>query len=372
MTRSRATRLGRAGILLPMLLARACAAVPDLGAKPMPTRRAIMPRRSRLRRRSRHGRPTAGGRLQRSAARPADRRGLAGSPDLAAAAARFRTAQGLAQQAGAELLPTLDAARSVDHQKQSQNHAACRAIPNGWNATATRRSASTSTSTCGARTAPPSRREEGRRGGRFEAEEARLLLTTGIASTYADLAALYAQRDSLEPRSTSARRRSRLVKQRVDAGSTTIARSARPKRASRRPGRPRRDRRSDHARQACARRAGRAGSRPRAHDRAAGAQHAPGTGPSRRTRRSTSSAAAPTSPPRAMRVEAAAERIKEARAAFYPNITFRRSGRLVSRSGSAACSAAAPASQASAPADQPAALPRRRAPGPVPRSPRSV
>src|SRR5206468_3410915 len=36
MIRSRATRFSRAGILLPMLLATACAAVPDLGARPVP------------------------------------------------------------------------------------------------------------------------------------------------------------------------------------------------------------------------------------------------------------------------------------------------------------------------------------------------
>ena len=36
MERPRATRLGRAGLLLPLLLASACAAVPDLGPKPVP------------------------------------------------------------------------------------------------------------------------------------------------------------------------------------------------------------------------------------------------------------------------------------------------------------------------------------------------
>jgi hypothetical protein len=36
MKRPRATLLGRAGFLLPMLLASACAAVPNLGAKPVP------------------------------------------------------------------------------------------------------------------------------------------------------------------------------------------------------------------------------------------------------------------------------------------------------------------------------------------------
>ena len=36
MKRSRATRFGRAVLLLPLFLATACAAVPDLGDKPEP------------------------------------------------------------------------------------------------------------------------------------------------------------------------------------------------------------------------------------------------------------------------------------------------------------------------------------------------
>ena len=36
MKRPRATLLGRAGFLLPMLLASACAAVPNVGAEPVP------------------------------------------------------------------------------------------------------------------------------------------------------------------------------------------------------------------------------------------------------------------------------------------------------------------------------------------------
>src|SRR5439155_27164113 len=56
--------------------------------------------------------------------------GLAGSPDLAAAAARFRRAQGLAQAAGAALLPSVDATAGVDYQNQSQNLGGS-PVPNG-------------------------------------------------------------------------------------------------------------------------------------------------------------------------------------------------------------------------------------------------
>jgi len=59
MKRPRATLLGRAAFLLPMLLASACAAVPSLGANPHP--RATMPRRGRLPAPKLRGRWKAGG-----------------------------------------------------------------------------------------------------------------------------------------------------------------------------------------------------------------------------------------------------------------------------------------------------------------------
>ena len=41
MERSRATRLGRAGLFLPMLLVVACALVPDLGTKSAPAAASV-------------------------------------------------------------------------------------------------------------------------------------------------------------------------------------------------------------------------------------------------------------------------------------------------------------------------------------------
>src|SRR4029078_7956553 len=122
MERSRATRLGRAEILLPMLLATACAAVPDLGARPVPAAASDYASTRSLSA-SQSDWPADGWWTKYNEPQ-LDRligEGIAGSPDLAAAAARFRTAQGLAQQAGAALLPSLDAAGSVDYQKQSRN-----------------------------------------------------------------------------------------------------------------------------------------------------------------------------------------------------------------------------------------------------------
>src|SRR5438132_13916768 len=93
-----ARQSGRAGLLLPMLLASACPAVPDLGPKPIPAAASDYASTQSL--------------SGTKSAWPADLwwkayndpqldrligEGLAGSPDLAAAAARLRTAEGLAQ-----------------------------------------------------------------------------------------------------------------------------------------------------------------------------------------------------------------------------------------------------------------------------------
>src|SRR5205809_1095809 len=114
MTSLRATRFGRGGILLPLLLSSACASVPDLGAKPMPHAASDYASTASL-----AGPQSAwpsDGWWQHYGDRQLDQligEGLAGSPDLAAAAARFRRAQGFAQQAGAALLPSIDATASA-------------------------------------------------------------------------------------------------------------------------------------------------------------------------------------------------------------------------------------------------------------------
>ena len=225
MERSRATRLGRAGLLLPMLLATACAAVPDLGPKPMPAAAGNYASAQSL------GGPQSEW--------PADRwwkaygdaqldaligEGLAGSPDLAAATARFRTARGLVQQAGAALLPSVDAVASVDEQNQSQNIAGSHAlVPTGWHATGTAAlNFNLDLDLFGKNRAALRAAKKDADAARFDAEESRLLLTTGIASAYADLATLYAQRDSLEQALDIRTQTLKFVKARYDAGLETI------------------------------------------------------------------------------------------------------------------------------------------------------
>jgi NodT family efflux transporter outer membrane factor (OMF) lipoprotein len=321
MKRLRATRFGRAGLLLPTLLASACAAVPDLGPKPMPRAQAAFASSQSL----------AGA----ESAWPSDRwwksygdpqldrligEGIAGSPDLAAAAARFRTAQGLAQQAGAALLPSVDGGGSLDYQNESQNIAGSRG--QGWHATGNAAvSLNLELDLFGKDRAALRAARKDAEAARFDAEEARLLLTTGIASTYADLSALYAQRDSLEAALDVRNQTLKFVKARYDAGLETI----------------------DSVRQAEARIPQTRGDLAATDEAIMLDKHAlaalVGTGPDRAStigrpkvvlqaqgvpadasinlvgRRPDVAAAR-------IRVEASSERIREARAAFYPDINI--------------------------------------------------
>ena len=125
---------------------------------------------------------------------------LAGSPDIAIAAARIRTAQGAVQQAGAANMPTLDGEGSAGLNKQSYNNGIpAEFVPRGWNDTGRlalnagldldlfgRNRASLVASTSDAEAT------------RLEGEQAALTLATDIASRYADLGRLYAEQDVLQ------------------------------------------------------------------------------------------------------------------------------------------------------------------------------
>jgi NodT family efflux transporter outer membrane factor (OMF) lipoprotein len=325
MKRSRATRLGRASLLLPALLASACASVPNLGAKPVPATASSYASTQSL-----AGAQSAwpGDGWWKAYNDPQLERligeGLAGSPDLAAAAARFRTAQGFAQQAGAALLPSLDATASVDYQNQSQN-ASPRGVPvpTGWHATGTTGlSFNFDLDLFGKNRAALRAAKKDAEAARFDADEARLVLTTGIASTYSDLAALYAQRDSLQSALDIRSQTLKLVQQRFDAG---IANQSELEQAKARIPQTKADlAATDEAimldKHALAALVGAGPDRALTIDRpAAGALQAQGLPADASINllgRRPDIAAART------RVEAASERIKEARAAFYPNINI--------------------------------------------------
>ena len=135
MTVYRTARLGRAALLSLMLLTSACASVPFLGVKPEPraasdfsSSKAFAGPRSEWPGDGwwrRYGDPQLAQLMEQ---------GLADAPDLAAAAARLRAAEGFAQQAGAALKPTVDALAVPELFKQSQNtETPSAAVPNGWN-----------------------------------------------------------------------------------------------------------------------------------------------------------------------------------------------------------------------------------------------
>jgi len=325
MKRLRATRLGRAGLLLPILLATACAAVPDLGPKPMPAAASSFASTQSLVATQSEW-PTDGWwttyndpQLNRLIGE-----GIAGSPDLAAASARLRTAKGFAQQAGAALLPSIDASASVDYQNPSQNAAGPHSqIPGGWHASGTAGlSFNLDLDLFGKNRAALRAANKDADAARFEVDESRLLLTTGIAATYADLAALYAQRDNLEAALDIRGQTLKYVKARYDAGLETI----------------------DAVRQAEARIPQTRGDIAATDEAIMLDKHAlaalVGEGPDRALtigRPATGALRAQGIPADAsisligrrpdiaaarMRVEAAAERIKEARAAFYPDINI--------------------------------------------------
>ena len=320
-----AGRLGRPGALILLLLSSACASVPDLGAKPQP--------------RSASDYASAQSLAGIDGAWPADgwwnRYGdgqlvrlideaLAGSPDLAAAAARMRSAEGFAQRAGAALKPTVDAFAQPELSKQSQNQAMpAAAIPNGWNDSGSMGiSFSLDLDLWGKNRAAFRAANADADAAVFELQEARLALTTGIASTYADLASLYAQRDSLELALDLRSQTARLVGKRVDAGLDTLAEL---KQANARVSQARADlEATDEAialsKNAIAALIGAGPDRGLAIDRpniaALQAQGLPANASIDLIGRRPDIAAY------RARVEAAADRIKEAKAAFYPNINL--------------------------------------------------
>jgi NodT family efflux transporter outer membrane factor (OMF) lipoprotein len=150
---------------------------------------------------------------------------LADAPDVAAAAARVRTAEALAQQASAARLPRIDARGSVSAVKQSYNNAIpAEFVPQGINDTGElaldlgfdldlwgRNRAALAAATSQAEAA------------RLEQAEAALVLSTNIAAAYADLAQLHAVRAVQGDAITVRERTARLVADRVAAGLDTQA-----------------------------------------------------------------------------------------------------------------------------------------------------
>jgi NodT family efflux transporter outer membrane factor (OMF) lipoprotein len=214
----RATRIPRAALLLPLLLASACASVPNLGPKPVPSAESDYASTASLS--GPQSAWPADGWWRRYGDAQLDQlmsEGLTGSPDLAAASARFRRAQGLAQAAGAALLPQVNASASATEQNPSQNNGI--PVSNGWlSSGSVAGGISLDLDLWGKNRAALRAAKKDAEAAEFDSDEAKLALTTGIASAYADLAELYAQRDNLESALDIRTQTLKLVQQRVAAG----------------------------------------------------------------------------------------------------------------------------------------------------------
>ncbi len=151
--------------------------------------------------------------------------GLAGAPDLRAAAARLRAAGGYVQQAGAARLPTLDARGTVGVAKQSYNNGIpAEFLPRGWQDTGqVAASLNFDLDLWGRNRAALAAQVSEEQAARIEVAQAALVLSTNIAAAYADLASLGAlrrvQQSAFEVRS----RTETLVSQRVASGLDTQA-----------------------------------------------------------------------------------------------------------------------------------------------------
>ena len=228
------------------------------------------------------------------------------------------------KRAGAALKPSIDAFSQPELAKQSQNQSVPAAmIPNGWND-----SGSMGLSLV-ARPRPvgqePRRapRRQCRRGCRaLRNGRAKLALTTGIASTYAELASLHAQRDTLESALAIRTETAKLVAQRTAIGLDTRAEL---KQAEARIPQTQADLEStDEAialtRNALAALVGNGPDRALTIERPAvaalQAQGVPADASIELIARRPEIAAA------RARVEGANDRIKEAKAAFYPNVNL--------------------------------------------------
>jgi NodT family efflux transporter outer membrane factor (OMF) lipoprotein len=154
---------------------------------------------------------------------------LKGSPTLAQAEARVRRARALREQARGALLPEVSVNAKAAEARQSYNMGvppefARQFIPQGYNDTGRatvdldwnldlfgRNRAGLAAATSEAQAA------------QMDAAEARLMLTTNVVSAYADLARLFGQREAAVQALANRQGTAKLIGQRVEAGSSNQA-----------------------------------------------------------------------------------------------------------------------------------------------------
>lgn len=150
---------------------------------------------------------------------------LSGSPTLAAAQARVRRAEALAAQAHARELPSVSANGSISEQKQSYNAGIPPAfVPQGYNGYGrVTLDFNWELDFWGKNRAAVAAAASEARAAEADAAEARLMLSTNVAAAYADLARLYAERDVAERSVALLSETSTLVRDRVANGLDTLA-----------------------------------------------------------------------------------------------------------------------------------------------------
>ncbi|HEY5721739.1 MAG TPA: efflux transporter outer membrane subunit [Allosphingosinicella sp.] len=187
--------------LMAALLCTACASVPDLGERPVPREAAPLTEGLDL--------PEVGADQIWPDARWWEGYGdaqltqlieeaLAASPTLDEAAARVRRAEAIAQQAGARLKPSVDASAQAGAVRISENIGIpAEILPSGWNdAGSLSVGLNYDLDLWGKNRSTLRAAMSDADAARADAEAARLALSTGIASTYAELVRLHAVKDA--------------------------------------------------------------------------------------------------------------------------------------------------------------------------------
>ena len=149
---------------------------------------------------------------------------LAGSPTLAAVQARVGKAEAIASVAHARELPSVRGNAGVRDEKQSYNLGfPAQFVPQGYNAySRATLDFSWELDFWGKNRAAVAAAVSDARAAQADAAEARLVLSTNVAAAYADLARLYAERDVTERSLSVLGETSRLVQSRVANGLDTL------------------------------------------------------------------------------------------------------------------------------------------------------
>jgi NodT family efflux transporter outer membrane factor (OMF) lipoprotein len=145
---------------------------------------------------------------------------LASSPSLAEAQARLRHAQAIAEQARAALLPDLSANGQIGTVRQSYNQGfPPQFVPKGYNGTArVTADLNWNLDLFGANRARLAAATSEAEAARMDASEAQLVLTTSMVAAYADLARLFGERDAQAQALANRQATAKLLADRVRAG----------------------------------------------------------------------------------------------------------------------------------------------------------